>query len=66
MCEDSKFDLWDEDYYAIGIAVNTARRLVRYPRIKPLGIMTLGKALYALERLPEVTTCLLFGQRQLP
>ena len=55
MCENNKFDLQDEDYYAISVAINTARRLIRYPRIKSLQIMALGKALYALERLPENT-----------
>ncbi len=56
LCENNKFDLQDEDYCAILVAMNTARRLIRCPRIKPLQIIALGKALYALERLPESTS----------
>lgn len=51
----NKFDLIDDDYQAILIAKNIARRLLQLPRITPKQIIDLGKALDALERLPNVT-----------
>lgn len=50
-----KFELADEDYYAIDIAIKTARRFLKHPRITPRQVISLGIALYALERLPLVT-----------
>jgi len=50
-----QFDLIDEDYQAILIAKNIARRLLRQTRITPQQIIGIGNALYALERLPDVT-----------
>jgi hypothetical protein len=50
-----EFKLIDEDYYAIEIAKNTARRLLSNPKITPKQIVGIGNALYALERMPLVT-----------
>ncbi len=50
-----KFKLIDEDFYAIEIAKNTARRFLKHPQIMPQQVIALGNALYALERLPLVT-----------
>lgn len=50
-----EFELTDDDYYAIDIATNVARRLLKNPRITPLQVVGLGNALYALEQLPLVT-----------
>lgn len=51
-----EFELTDDDFYAIEIAKNVARRFVKRPNIAPQEIVGLGNALYALERLPQVTT----------
>lgn len=50
-----QFELNDDDYSAIEIAKNTARRFLKDPRITPEQIIGIGKALYALEHLPLVT-----------
>lgn len=50
-----RFQLTDEDYQAILIAKNIARRLLRHPHITPKQIIGVGTALDALERLPDVT-----------
>lgn len=54
-CAMKKFELFEDDYYAIDIAKSTARRFLGHPQIKPSEIIGLGSALYALERLPIVT-----------
>lgn len=43
------------DEYAIQIAINTARRLLKVDDITPKQIIALGKALYALENMPKST-----------
>lgn len=53
--EKEEFELEEEDWEAVQTAVNVARRMLRDPRIKPAEIVGLGRALYALERLPRVT-----------
>jgi len=50
-----RFELIDEDYEAILAAKNAARLLLKQPNITPEQIITLGKALHALEHLPDVT-----------
>ncbi len=50
-----KFELIDDDWYAIEIAKNVARRFLKSPHITPQQVIGLGNALYALERLPLVT-----------
>ncbi len=50
-----KFELTDDDYYAIGIAQNVARRFLKDPRITPQQVIGIGNALYALGRMPRVT-----------
>jgi len=49
------FELIDEDYYAIQIASNVARLFLKERNLPPRSIIGLGNALYALDRLPEVT-----------
>ena len=63
MKEAIRFELEDEEYYAIEIACNTARALLKRPQIKPRQVIGLGNALFALERLPETTegVCCEFG-----
>lgn len=63
MAEIKKFNLKDDDYYAIDIAKTVARRFLKHPNIKPIQVIGLGNALYALERLPLVTegVCSEFG-----
>lgn len=58
-----RFDLFDDDYYAIEIARNTVRRFLKSPLITPKQVIGLGNALYALERLPLITVgaCCEFG-----
>lgn len=51
-----KFELTNDDLYAVEIAKNTARHFLRCPQITPNQVIGLGKALYALERLPLVTS----------
>jgi hypothetical protein len=55
--EDIKeFELIDDDFYAISIAMNIARRFLRSSEITPQQVIDLGNALFALERLPIVTS----------
>ncbi len=49
------FDLDDDDVFAVEVAKNFARRLLRDPRATPIQIVGLGHALYALERMPTST-----------
>jgi hypothetical protein len=49
------FELTDDDEYAIAIAIKIARNFLKHRHIKPLQIVGLGNALYALERMPLVT-----------
>jgi len=51
----NRFDLIDEDYEAIHVAKDAVRILLNVPRITAQQIISLGKALDALERLPDVT-----------
>lgn len=51
----AKFELTEEDYYAIEIATNTARLFLNKRQLSPRKIIGLGNALYALERLPKAT-----------
>lgn len=53
--EVDKFDISEDEQYAIDISCNVIRSLLRNPRIKPQQIIGLGNALYALERMPNVT-----------
>jgi len=50
-----EFEMIDDDWYAIEIAKNTARRFLQSPHITSQQVIGLGNALYALERLPLVT-----------
>ena len=50
-----EFELTDDDWYAILIATNTARRFLQSQSITPQQVIGLGNALYALERLPLIT-----------
>jgi hypothetical protein len=50
-----EFEFTEDDEYAVEIAKNVARRLLKHPKIKPQQIIGIGNALYALERLPVVT-----------
>ncbi|MDD4803282.1 MAG: hypothetical protein PHF24_10170 [Syntrophomonas sp.] len=50
-----EFKLTEEDEYSIAIAINTVRHFLKHPLIKPLQVIGLGNALYALERMPLVT-----------
>lgn len=49
------FDFSDEDYCAIDLAIRIARILLKDDRIKPIQVIGLGNALYALERMPIST-----------
>jgi len=53
--EMEKFELTDDDCYAIEIAKNVVRRFLKQSKITPQQVIGLGNALYALERLPLVT-----------
>lgn len=50
-----RFDLNEDDYFAVIVAKNVARRLLQHPDIQPRQIIGLSNALYALERLPQAT-----------
>ena len=54
MNEMDKFELTNEDEYAIEIAKSMARRFLTR-NISPQQVIGLGNALYALERLPQAT-----------
>ncbi|MFZ4701006.1 MAG: hypothetical protein ACOYMG_13230 [Candidatus Methylumidiphilus sp.] len=49
------FELTEDDCFAIEIAKTCARRFLKHPHITPQQVVGLGNALYALERLPQVT-----------
>jgi hypothetical protein len=57
------FELNEDDRYAINLAIKTARQFLKHPEIKPLQVVGLGNAIYALERLPLATprACTEFG-----
>lgn len=55
MKEIKKFNLDDEDYYAIDIAQRIIQLFLKYPNIRPIEVIGLGNALYAINRLPLVT-----------
>ena len=63
MSDVEKFELSDDDLYAVEIAKSTARRFLKYPQITARQVIGLGNALYALERLPLITlgSCSEFG-----
>lgn len=50
------FDLDDDDAFAVEVAKDIARRLLRDRRTTPIQIVGLGHALYALERMPASTS----------
>ena len=50
-----EFELTEDDHYAVRIAKNVARRLLKHPHINPQQVIGIGNALYALERLPLAT-----------
>lgn len=50
------YQLTDDDYFAIEVSKNVARRLLKHPEITSTQIITLGKALEVLEKLPEPTS----------
>ncbi len=50
-----EFSLHDSDRYAIQIAIDVARTLIARPGIAPEKVISIGKALLALERLPSPT-----------
>ena len=52
---DSEFAIEEDDLYAVSVAINVARRLLRSPKITPPEIVGIGHGLHALERLPSVT-----------
>ncbi|NHN35336.1 hypothetical protein [Paenibacillus agricola] len=49
------FILKDEDYYVINIVMNIIRQMLKHPKITAKQILGLGNALYAVERLPQIT-----------
>ena len=51
-----KGDAENSDDFAIEIAMKIARRFLQDPKVTPQQIVGLGHALYALERLPAVTS----------
>lgn len=51
------FELIEDDYFAIKIAMNAVRKFLMHEKITPEQIVGLGHALYALENLPKVTNC---------
>jgi hypothetical protein len=53
--EKLKFNLDDDDYYAISIAENTARRLIKTQNLDQSKVLILKKVLLAIEQLPDVT-----------
>ncbi len=50
-----KFELTDDDVCMISIATHTVRRFLTNPQLTGQEVIGLGNALYALERLPDVT-----------
>jgi len=55
MANMEEFQLTDDDYYAIEIAKNVARRFLKHSQITPQQVVGIGNALYALGRMPIVT-----------
>ncbi len=55
MSDEEQFGFEEDDYYAIDIAKNVARRFLQTPNLAPQKIVGLGNALYALDRMPRVT-----------
>jgi hypothetical protein len=57
------FTLTEEDELAVSVVRKVARRLLNHPTITPKDVVALGKALYALERMPLSTpkVCCSFG-----
>lgn len=53
--KEKEFKLEDEDHEAIGLAKKLIRLLLAKPDVSPRQIVGLGRALYAWERLPQVT-----------
>ena len=43
------------DYLAISVAMDVAKHLIQHPKVTARQIVGLGHALYALERLPDIT-----------
>ena len=66
-CEKKHFKLQgldeDHDQHAINVAINAGYRLLKVANIIPKHIIAIGKALYALEKMPESTpdVCIDFG-----
>ena len=52
---ENKFELVEEDYYALEIAKKIARHFLSLPIVKPKQIIGLGNAIFALERIPKST-----------
>lgn len=50
-----KFELTDDDVRMVSIAIHTVRRFLTNPQLTGREVIGLGNALYALERLPDVT-----------
>ena len=50
-----KFNLTEEDEYAVEIAIDTAYRFLKEHSLSPREIVGLGRAIYALQRMPETT-----------
>ena len=53
--DDEKFELKDWDYTVIQVAINVIRLFLSQKKLPARHVVSLGKTLYALERLPEVT-----------
>ena len=53
--DDEEFELKDWDYTVIQVAINVIRGFLSQRKLPARHVVGLGKALYALERLPEVT-----------
>jgi hypothetical protein len=50
-----KFNLKEDDYFAIDIAKGVAFKFLQHPRITPQEIVRLKSAIDALEKLPDIT-----------
>ena len=53
--EEDQFPLLESDWEAVFVMKAVAKRLLPHPGITPAGIIGLGRALHALDRLPEST-----------
>lgn len=49
------FDIDEDDYYVICAVKNIIHRMLKHPTITARQIVGLGNALYALEKLPQIT-----------